>query len=249
MPGVLEWQRRQLSRRDLRAVALGIEPAYRDLDPAARAVSAAADREMRQLRPAREADAERIRWLESALTQAASDLSGSGEQRASLAGRVSRQEEIIRQQTALVGQRNAEIERHQAAATELKAEIARKDAEARKFQDTVGKLESEARRRSGEAERKSEAIRRQDAMIGKLEARVRQLRQRAWGAVAAREAEPPAGHHERTADRQAARLTDLETGHRYLRDRLGQLEAENERLRARLAKRATAPTRRGGARA
>lgn len=235
MPGVLEWQRRQLARRDLRAAALGVEPAYRDLDPVAQAVSAAAARDLRELQQAREADAERIARLESALAQAASDFSADAAERARLADHVARQEEIIQQQRADAGQRDAEIERQRAAASELKAKIARKDAEVRKLQATISRLESEIQRKDGEAGRK-------DAAIRELTVKARQLQEQAQDAGTPPEG-PPAGHHERTATRQAARIDGLETENRYFRDRVGQLESENERLRRRLAKRVTAARR------
>jgi hypothetical protein len=224
MPGVLQWQQRISQQHSLRAEVIGVQPAYPSTGPV---LDAAAARETHELRQARDADAERITWLEDRLTQAASDLSDSAAKRAALADYVSRQEDIIREQAALNQQQAAAIEQDKASIAQLNR--------------TIGQHKAEAQRHDADADaaRLNTAITDKDAEIRELKATVTAARKQALAPDA--ESSPELRHHEQTAAQQADMIRDLKSDNQRLRERadhaeerVDRLENENERLRERL---------------
>ncbi|MBO0802197.1 MAG: hypothetical protein J2P25_03865 [Nocardiopsaceae bacterium] len=237
MPGVLEWQRRIGQQYSLLDDVAGVQPAHRATGPA---LDAAAAQEIQALRQAREADAERIRWLEHAITQAADDLSDSAARRAELADCIARQQEAIRDQAAHIQQQAATAEQNKTETGQLNRVIGQKDDEIRCHQADAARLNTAIADKDADAERLQADITRLETANRQLESRIRR------GGRAIRELEAPAAqapppaedtgvqlalrNHEQVARWQADLIRDLKADNQKLRDQVAQLQARNDRL-------------------
>jgi DNA repair exonuclease SbcCD ATPase subunit len=210
MPGVLEWQQRISQQYSMQAEV--VQPA----NPATNsALDAAAAREAQELRQAREADAERIAWLENAVTRAAMELSDSAARRAELVDHIGRQDDTIRAHVAEARRLDTEIQEHKQA-------IAEKDAAAERLGAAITQLET--------------ANRQLTASIRGKETQVRELE------TTAAQAPPPGDsgallalrNHEQVARWQADLISDLKAEVQKLRDQVAQLQDRNDGLSDRL---------------
>lgn len=229
MPGVLQWQQRISQQYSWRAAVIGVEPAHRSTGPA---LDAAAAQEAQELRQARDADAERITWLENALSQAAEKLSDSRAKGAALADYIARQEETIRDQARHIQQQAATIEQRATEIGQLNHTVRQKDAEIQRCRADAARLNSIIVEKIGVAGRLearigelNATIRRQDAAIEGLRSEALLRRNRAPD-ERARDLEPPGPDEDRVTGQVVTQVRAL--------------EAENERLRRRLARNAAA---------
>lgn len=158
MPGLMEYQRRLIAQECTLEGMLG---QARDGGPA---------QDPR-------VSAERVEWLENALTRAAAELAEGGAERDRLTSQVARQEEIVRQQAALIeqhkadtGRHRAEIGRLKAAADESRSELAKKDAATARQKSTIDELNAAIKAKDSEIERQAAVAGRQRVAAGEWRA-------------------------------------------------------------------------------
>lgn len=246
MPGVLEWQRRIGQQYSLRADATGIQSAHPASGPV---LDAAAAQEIQQLRQARDAGAERIKWLEQALTRAANDLSDSGAKRAEFADYIERQDETIRAQAARIQRQAAAAEQDKTEIGQLNRAIGEKDAEICRHQTDIARLNAAIRDRDTDAERLRAAVTQHETAERQLTASIRrkddEIRELETAAAPApllggTGAELALRNHEQVVRWQADLISDLKADVQRLRDQVARLQARNCRLSGRTAENGTA---------